>query len=76
LPSSSQGNPTINTIIDIYHGNGIDLEETLEGGIVAIIHKATQGASFLDSKYHERREAAKDLRCLLEGVSFLDRAAR
>jgi GH25 family lysozyme M1 (1,4-beta-N-acetylmuramidase) len=51
----------INTIIDIYHRNGIDLETTLAGGIDAIIHKATEGADFQDSKYHERREAAKEL---------------
>jgi lysozyme len=62
--------PMINTIIDIYHGNGIDLEETLAGGIVAIIHKATQGASFHDSKYHKRREAAKQLGFLWGAYHF------
>lgn len=35
----------INTIIDIYHGNSIDLDECSAGGIIAIIHKATGGAS-------------------------------
>jgi lysozyme len=60
----------INTIIDIYHGNGIDLEKTLASGIVAIIHKATEGADFQDSKYHERREAAKELGFLWGAYHF------
>ncbi|HEV2840678.1 MAG TPA: glycoside hydrolase family 25 protein [Chthoniobacterales bacterium] len=51
----------INTIIDIYHGNSINFEECREGGIVAIIHKATQGATMRDSKYHQRRDRAKEL---------------
>jgi lysozyme len=60
----------INTIIDIYHGNSIDLEECLEGGIIAIIHKATQGAATRDSKYHERRERAKALGFLWGAYHF------
>jgi lysozyme len=60
----------INTIIDMYHGNSIDFEETLEGGIVAIIHKATEGANFRDSKYHERRERAKELGFLWGAYHF------
>jgi lysozyme len=60
----------INTIIDIYHGNSVDLEQAFEGGIVAIIHKATQGASVRDSKYHKRREAAKELGFLWGAYHF------
>src|SRR5262249_11942889 len=60
----------INTIIDMYHGNSIDFEETLEGGIVAIIHKATEGANFSDSKYHARRERAKELGFLWGAYHF------
>jgi lysozyme len=60
----------INTIIDTYHGNSVDLEETLEGGVVAIIHKATQGANFRDSKYHQRRDRAKELGFLWGAYHF------
>ena len=60
----------INTIIDIYHGNDIDLEQCFEGGIVAIIHKATQGATMRDSKYHQRRQRAKELGFLWGAYHF------
>ena len=60
----------INTIIDMYHGNSIDLDETLAGGVVAIIRKATEGATFRDSKYHERRVAAKALGFLWGAYHF------
>jgi lysozyme len=60
----------INTIIDIYHGNSIDLEECFAGGIIAIIHKATQGATMRDSKYHQRRERAKELGFLWGAYHF------
>src|SRR5258705_426131 len=70
---STRGDPMINTIIDTYHGNSSDLEQAMDGGIVAIIHKATQGLSFRDSKYHARRDAAKALWVSVGGLSFLDR---
>jgi lysozyme len=60
----------INTVIDIYHANGIDLEKTFDGGTVAIIHKATEGATIRDSKYHERREEAKKLGFLWGAYHF------
>ncbi len=37
-----------NAIIDIYHENPINFQDALNGGIVAIIHKATQGANIQD----------------------------
>jgi lysozyme len=60
----------INTIIDIYHKNDINLQKTLNGGIVAIIHKATQGATIRDSKYEERRDQAKALGFLWGAYHF------
>jgi Lyzozyme M1 (1,4-beta-N-acetylmuramidase) len=60
----------INTIIDIFHGNSIDLKAARDGGIVAVIHKATQGSSFRDSRYHQRRERAKELGFLWGGYHF------
>lgn len=49
----------INAIIDTYHGNSIDFRKVIEGGVVAVIHKATEGISFRDPKYRERRDEAK-----------------
>jgi len=71
-PTAAPTNTTtmINTIIDIYHGNNIDLEQCFAGGIVAIIHKATQGAAIRDSKYHERRQRAKQLGFLWGAYHF------
>jgi lysozyme len=60
----------INTIIDIYHGNSIDFQKAKQGGVVAIIHKATQGASVRDSTYHDRREQAKQLGFLWGSYHF------
>jgi lysozyme len=51
----------IDTIIDIYHQNPIDFDRVRNAGIVAIIHKATEGARFTDSEYQSRRQKAKDL---------------
>jgi len=60
----------INTIIDIYHQNSIDFQKTFDGGITAIVHKATQGASFQDSKYKARRDQAKQLGFLWGAYHF------
>ncbi len=60
----------INTIIDIYHGNNVDLQKAWNGGIVAIIHKATQGTGIRDSTYHDRREQAKKLGFLWGAYHF------
>jgi lysozyme len=60
----------LNSIIDIYHKNSIDFQEALNGGVVAIIHKATQGSNIRDSKYHKRREEAKKLGFLWGGYHF------
>jgi lysozyme len=60
----------INTIIDIYHQNDIDLEAARDGGITAVIHKATQGTTKRDSRYHQRRKRAKNLGLLWGGYHF------
>lgn len=60
----------IDSIIDTYHGNAINVEAVKEAGIVAIIHKATQGSSFKDSKYRQRRDQAKDLGLLWGAYHF------
>ena len=60
----------INTIIDIYHGNAIDFAKAKQAGIVAIIHKATQGVTVRDSLYHDRRTQAKQLGFLWGSYHF------
>jgi lysozyme len=46
-------------IIDINHNARIDLGRMQAAGIIAIIHKATEGVTVTDDRYHERREQAK-----------------
>ncbi len=48
----------INTIVDLNHDNHIDFDQARTAGIVAIIHKATEGADFKDNKYRDRRDIA------------------
>lgn len=60
----------INTIIDIYHGNSIDFQKAKQGGVVAIIHKATQGVTVRDSTYQDRRARAKELGFLWGSYHF------
>ncbi|HYC61742.1 MAG TPA: glycoside hydrolase family 25 protein [Thermoanaerobaculia bacterium] len=48
-------------IIDINHNNEIDLSAAKAAGIVAIIHKATEGATFQDPLYATRRAGAQQL---------------
>jgi lysozyme len=60
----------INTIIDTYHGNSINMQAVKDGGIIAIIHKATQGQHFRDKTYHNRRQQAKDLGLLWGAYHF------
>jgi lysozyme len=60
----------IDTIIDIYHQNSIDFGQVKDDEIVAIIHKATEGSSFRDPEYRNRRAAAKGLGFLWGAYHF------
>jgi len=52
--------PLLNAIVDLSHHNTVDsFEEARADGIIAVIHKATEGATFVDAKYAERRARAK-----------------
>jgi lysozyme len=51
----------IDSIIDIYHLNTVDLAMARANGIVAVIHKATEGATVTDAEYRGRRDKAKTL---------------
>ena len=60
----------IDTIIDVNHDNSIDFTRLQEAGIVAIIHKATEGETFKDSKYKTRKEQALELGFLFGAYHF------
>jgi lysozyme len=61
-------------IMDINHNDDIDLSAAKNAGIVAVIHKATEGATFQDPLYATRRAEAKQLG-LLWGVYHFGTAA-
>jgi len=56
MPSTLPG--TIDVIVDLNHDNDIDMTKAVSDGIVAVIHKASEGATFRDPLYVKRRTAA------------------
>lgn len=49
----------LNSIVDLSHHNTVEsFQEAKLNGIVGIIHKATQGRTVVDAKYHSRRARA------------------
>lgn len=49
-----------NGVIDISHHNTVTNWDSIKNdGVIAIVHKATEGRSYRDKEYHKRREAAK-----------------
>jgi lysozyme len=71
----------INTIIDMRHGGLPDFAAAKAAGIVAVIHKATEGGTFQDPEYRPRRDVCKRLGLLwgsyhfVSGVSVTDQIA-
>ncbi len=48
--------PLLNVVVDISHHNTIsDFGEAKAAGIAGVIHKATEGSTFIDGDYQERR---------------------
>jgi lysozyme len=73
IPLGFQTSPNrmmIDTIIDIFHQNNIDFDRVKAAGIVAIIHKATEGSRFTDGEYQNRRARAKELGFLWGAYHF------
>lgn len=61
----------LNVIIDLSHHNEkVDFVKAKADGIVGVIHKATQGFTFVDSKYFERRKQALDAGLLWGAYHF------
>lgn len=56
MPSTLPG--TVDVIVDLNHDNEIDFEKVKQAGILAVIHKASEGATFRDEKYLSRRKLA------------------
>lgn len=56
MPETLPG--SIDVIIDIHHDNHFDAVKLRNAGVRAVIHKASEGATFKDPVYRERREQA------------------
>jgi len=62
---------TCNVVIDLSHNNAnVNLQRAQAGGILGVIHKATQGTGFSDPMYAIRRKAAKDAGLLWGAYHF------
>src|SRR5689334_12841379 len=49
-----------NAVIDLSHHDTVEsFAKVKQGGILAAIHKATQGTGFVDPTYQQHREAAE-----------------
>ena len=49
----------LNVVIDISHHNTVtSFEDVKNAGIIGVVHKATEGTTFVDAKYNERRAPA------------------
>lgn len=57
-------------ILDINHNDDIDLAAAQQAGIVAVIHKATEGATYQDPLYATRRAQAQQLGLLWGAYHF------
>jgi lysozyme len=61
----------LNVIVDLSHFNGsVDLAQAKAAGIMGVIHKATQGTSFVDPLYHTNREKAQQAGLLWGAYHF------
>ncbi len=61
----------LNAVIDISHHNTVaSFQQGKDNGIVGVIHKATQGRTVIDAKYHARRQRALDVGLLWGAYHF------
>ncbi|HEY3177733.1 MAG TPA: glycoside hydrolase family 25 protein [Casimicrobiaceae bacterium] len=71
----------IDSIIDLYHLNTVNLAAAKASGIAAVIHKASEGATVQDAEYRKRRDKARALGLLWgayhysSGASVADQVA-
>jgi len=66
--------PLLNVVIDLYHNDAIDpsngFHQIAGAGVVAIIHKATQGTISVDPEYDQRRARALSVPLLWGAYHF------
>jgi lysozyme len=61
----------INSVIDLSHHNTVSsFQDVKDNGVVGVIHKATEGHSVVDAKYHARRQRALDAGLLWGAYHF------
>lgn len=61
----------LNNVIDISHHNNVaSFQQVKDNGIVGVFHKATQGRTVVDAKYHARRQRALDVGLLWGAYHF------
>lgn len=61
----------INVVIDIsHHQENVDFERVRADGIVGVVHKASEGLTFTDKVYAERRARARDAGLLWGAYHF------
>ncbi len=60
----------IDTIVDLNHANDIEFQKVRDAGIVAIIHKASEGHGFRDPRYRARRDSALEMGFLWGAYHF------
>lgn len=65
--------PGANAVIDISHHQHVTVtgaKKIAEAGVIAVIHKASEGRDYRDSTYHERRKLFKSLGFLWGSYHF------
>src|SRR5712691_9970805 len=61
----------LNVVVDIsHHQKNVDFKKVKADGIVGVIHKATQGLTFVDKEYASRRQEALDAGLLWGAYHF------
>jgi lysozyme len=61
----------INVVVDLSHHNGsVNLQKAADSGILGVIHKATQGQSFIDPTYKQNRKRALNANLLWGAYHF------
>lgn len=64
----------VNTVIDLSHHNTLTsnaFHDLVGAGITGVIHKATQGGTFVDGKYADREKRARSVGILWGAYHFL-----
>jgi lysozyme len=52
--------PLLNVVVDLSHHNTVtDFQAARDAGILGVIHKATEGTTFVDALYHQHRSQAQ-----------------